>query len=452
MDRRSLSLAAALAAACTTHAGGDRPGDAGPTLDGGDPPGEDGGGPPLDGGDPPAPDGGGLDAGSVGCRGTGGAAVPFGSHRLPYAAGIRPNHVSQDEMDDAVRSYYATWKQRYLRRGCNAYYVLHDRGDTVSEAHGYGMLIMALMAGEEAEARTIFDAMVGYFNDHRSEIVPALMAWRQVSCRDVEGDTSATDGDLDIAYALLLADRQWGSDGAIDYRAAAGDLLRGIRAGDVDGSNRYLLLGDWTEDEARYHDATRPSDFMPGHLATFAAIADPSWDQLLDSQYQVIARAQTTLASSTGLVPDFVLHPLGSQATAPDFLEDGGDDDYEYNACRVPWRVATHYLTSGDTRGRDIVQRMNRFIKNASGNDPGAIRPGYHLDGSPLGPTYRDMAFVAPFAVAAMVDASHQGWLNDLWDTVVDDPGGGYYGDTIKMLSLIVLSGNWWAPEAAPCR
>ena len=26
-----------------------------------------------------------------------------------------------------------------------------------------------------------------------------------------------------------------------------------------------------------------------------------------------------------------------------------------------------------------------------------------------------------------------------------------YYGDTLKLLSLIAMSGNWWTPAAAPC-
>ena len=42
------------------------------------------------------------------------------------------------------------------------------------------------------------------------------MAWAQnQSCQNVSGPDSATDGDLDIAYALLLADRQWAINGAI---------------------------------------------------------------------------------------------------------------------------------------------------------------------------------------------------------------------------------------------
>jgi hypothetical protein len=61
------------------------------------------------------------------------------------------------------------------------------------------------------------------------------------------------------------------------------------------------------------------------------------------------------------------------------------------------------------------------------------------------------MCFVAPFGVSAMVDAGNQTWLNRVWDAVVATGPSGYYGDTVKMLSMIAMSGNWWTPEAAPC-
>ena len=55
------------------------------------------------------------------------------------------------------------------------------------------------------------------------------MAWAQnESCQDIEGRNSATDGDLDIAYALLLADVQWGSIGEINYRGEAERTLEAI--------------------------------------------------------------------------------------------------------------------------------------------------------------------------------------------------------------------------------
>jgi len=426
-----------------------------PPTDAGDPDAPDG---PIDPPPPPPEDGGPPDGGDpMGCTGTGDAAQPFGNHARRYAGGILPD-VPQDDLDDAVVRFYRTWKGRYLKHACGGYYVAFTpNGDTVSEAHGYGMLITVIMAGAEPQARQIFDGMVDFYNNHRSDITPALMAWKQHNCNDVEGANSATDGDLDIAYALLLADKQWGSNGARNYRALAEDMIDGLREGDVDASNRWLLVGDWTGDgggsDARFHDATRPSDFMPGHLASFAAVAGSSWTSLLSSMYGIIGRAQTQLAASTGLVSDFLVHPVGNLDT-PDgeLLEDDGDDDYEYNACRVPWRVATHYLTSGDNRSKDIAQRMNRWVKGATGGDPGNILAGYHLNGSPLGNDYTDMAFTAPFGVAAMVDSSNQRWLDDLWDAIESAGADGYYQDSIKLLSMIVMSGNWWTPEAAPCQ
>ncbi|MBK7196651.1 MAG: hypothetical protein IPH80_29580 [Myxococcales bacterium] len=71
------------------------------------------------------------------------------------------------------------------------------------------------------------------------------MAWAQdAACHTAPGATTATDADLDIAYALLLADRQWGSAGAIDYRGAALRMLAAILATDV--HSRRVVADRWT--------------------------------------------------------------------------------------------------------------------------------------------------------------------------------------------------------------
>jgi hypothetical protein len=146
----------------------------------------------------------------------GNVTVPFGSHPHPYASGtIKPAH-SQAQLDQAVKDFYDTWKGLYLGDGCGGgrYLVLTGMANskTVSEAHGYGMLLAAYMAGYDSEAKTIFDGMYKYYLAHQSVNTPFLMAWSQDSaCNNNQGPDSATDGDLDIAYALLLADKQWGS-------------------------------------------------------------------------------------------------------------------------------------------------------------------------------------------------------------------------------------------------
>jgi Endoglucanase Y len=164
----------------------------------------------------------------------------------PYVGGtILPNHISAAERDSQVRAFYREWRARYVVQECGdgRYFVKVNAdhrpvgGDTapktitVSEAHGYGMLITVMMGAHDNDARDIFDGMVRYFRDHPAVSSPHLMAWNQVEgCANsggtFRGKVSATDGDLDIAYALLLADRQWGSDGAINYRQEAREVMQ----------------------------------------------------------------------------------------------------------------------------------------------------------------------------------------------------------------------------------
>ncbi len=394
---------------------------------------------------------------------------PFGSHPMSYAAGtIRPNHLSPAILDQAVRDFYDAWKARFLTQTCGTgRWVVLTATDaanlTVSEGHGYGMILMALMAGHELDAQQIFDGMVAYFHDHPTAFHDRLMgSYQDQSCATPEGDfDSAADGDLDIAFALLLADRQWGSCGAIDYFAEAQQVLADIKDGDLDASARYVLLGDWVvpSESAKFYAATRSSDFMPDHTRSFEAVTgDPDWAGLRDRTYEIIDSLQTNYSPGTGLLPDFVKTPLGTpQPPSGKLLEGLHDGRYYYNACRDPWRIATDALVAGDPRATTAAERINAWIRSATGGDPAAIASGYKLDGTPIaGADYLSMAFVAPLAVGAMVDADNQAWLNALWDLMVATPAGtdGYYENTLKLLSMVVASGNWWAPErvaAGPC-
>jgi len=385
---------------------------------------------------------------------------PFGSHPMTYASGtIRPNHVTQGVLDEAVRDFYDAWKDEYLEQTCGAgrFVVRASAGGgnlTVSEAHGYGMMILALMAGHDPDARTLFDGMYAYFRDHPTTNHDDLMAWNQNnSCQDAGGVNSATDGDLDIAYALLLADKQWGNCGAIDYEAQAETVLEDILEGDVDASASYTLLGDWvTPSSTQYYPSTRTSDFMLGHFKSYAAATgETDWTGLVDSLYDVVDELQTDDAPSTGLLPDFAVNPATTPEPAPaGFLEGANDGAYNYNACRTPWRIGTDFVVSGDTRAHTAAQRINTWIKDSTAGDPEEIRSGYALSGTPLaGTDYLSMAFIGPFGVGAMVDSSNQAWLNAIWDLVTETPIGAehYYENTIKLLTMIVMSGNWWAPQ-----
>lgn len=411
----------------------------------------------------------------AGLLAAGGASVaaeppwhPFGTHTFRYIRGtIVPRSVSQAQRDDAVRAFYGAWKRRYLRHGCGsdrAYvFVNADGPDTggnrdpnsisVSEGHGYGMMVAALMAGHDPEARRDFESLYRFFKDHPSRRAPYLMAWNQVaSCTDAPGggDESATDGDIDIAYALLLADRQWGSTGPINYRDEAKHVMLAVVRQEIHPATSLILLGNWTSaDEPGYYHGTRQSDFMPDHFRAFHAVtAETTWARVTDAGYGLLSAIQDRHSPTTGLIPDFIVDTSTSpRPAAPWYLESDHDGDYSYNACRVPWRLATDYLTSGDPRALAALRRINAWIRRAAGNDPARILDGYDLRGRPVS-TGHGMAFIAPFAVAAMVDAANEDWLDALWAEIVRTPREDeeYYGNTLKLLAMIVLSGNWWSP------
>src|SRR5262249_34926460 len=128
---------------------------------------------------------------------------PFGSHPFTYAAGsIQPDHVGQATQDQAVRDFYDAWKGRYLRQTCGGgrWVVVTHVGPgnlTVSEGHGYGMVLVALMAGHDPAAHAIFDGMYAHFRAHPTATHDHLMSWNQNGgCVDVQGNDSASDGDL----------------------------------------------------------------------------------------------------------------------------------------------------------------------------------------------------------------------------------------------------------------
>ncbi|MBI5516007.1 MAG: hypothetical protein HY909_19650 [Deltaproteobacteria bacterium] len=387
-------------------------------------------------------------------------AFPFGSHPHAFAAGSVTPSRSTASMDGAVAALYDRWKAAHLRQRCGAGRYLVDTtgetsGATVSEAHGWGMLLVVWFAGHDFEARTIFDGMVRYYQDHPSAIDPALMAWTQArDCRSIEGSDSATDGDLDIAYALLLADRQWGSAGAMDYASLARRILAAILRREVHPSSRTLLVGDWAT-TAEERDGTRLSDYMYDHLRAFHTFtADRTWDTVLSRSYEVTATLQRDFTAEgmggrTGLLPDFAvgMNTLRPRPAPAGWLETEHDGHYYWNACRTPWRIATDFLLHGEPRAREAARTMTLWARRATADTPSRVATGYRLDGTRIA-SGAELAFIAPFAAAAAVDVAFQPWLDALWTYLVETPfaGSGYYGNTIRLLVMLTVSRNIWAP------
>lgn len=384
------------------------------------------------------------------------ASHPF-PHHTTYTSGvIKPTNVSQSTMDTTVKNYYATWKSTYLRTsGGTGTWVKYDNtNSTVSEAHGYGMVISAYMAD-----KTTFDAMFQYFKAHPSDNAAHLMAWKQTLSggvmKDVEGADSATDGDLDIAYGLLLADAQWGSGGSINYKSEALAVMHDILSHEVNSANWNLTPGDWASGSDANH--TRPSDFMTDHFLAFAKADSANaskWNSVYNEVASIVNYQFAHGSGNTGLMPDFMVKS-GSNfvPVSGTYLETKHDGDFDYNACRTPWRLSMSYIVTGRTELLAAQQKQVTWIKSATGGTPNKVRAGYYVKNGPNGKayvSYDDLAFTGPMAVEAMLGGgSAQTWLNNLWTSITGGDYGtvvDYYGDTIRLQVLLTVSGNWWTP------
>lgn len=383
---------------------------------------------------------------------------PF-PHHTNYYSHINPGQYTQDQLDNQVRSYYDAWKAKYLINGCesNQYYVFFDSGNTntVSEAMGYGMLIVPLMAGYDPDAKTIFDGLYHYYKAHPSHIMPHLMAWKQITgCIDSDGPDSATDGDMDIAFGLLLAHAQWGSGGNINYFHEAQLIIKDLMGnnaseGDINQDYYSIKLGDWVKNGS-YMTGTRSSDFIIDHFRTFScAVKDTTWYHVIDECYNLIDTIQTNYSPETGLLPDFIVDVDNQPKPAnPNYLEGDLDGNYSYNACRDPWRLATDYLISGDERARNAILKIDKWLFETTNGSVNNVHAGYYLDGS-VAAGWSDNSFTAPFTVGAMLDTTNQQWLDKLYAKILlaNTANGGYYDNTLRLLSMITISGNYWVPS-----
>ncbi|PFZ42231.1 chitosanase [Bacillus wiedmannii] len=379
---------------------------------------------------------------------------PF-PQQVNYAGVIKPNHVTQESLNASVRSYYDNWKKKYLKNDLSSlpggYYVKGEiTGDAdgfkplgTSEGQGYGMIITVLMAGYDSNAQKIYDGLFKTARTFKSSQNPNLMGWVVADSKKAQGHfDSATDGDLDIAYSLLLAHKQWGSNGTVNYLKEAQDMItKGIKASNVTKNNR-LNLGDW---DSKSSLDTRPSDWMMSHLRAFYEFTgDKTWLTVINNLYDVYTQFSNKYSQNTGLISDFVVK-TPPQPAPKDFLDESEyTNAYYYNASRVPLRIVMDYAMYGEKRSKVISDKVSSWIQNKTNGNPSKILDGYQLNGSNIG-SYPTAVFVSPFIAASITSSNNQKWVNSGWDWMKNKRES-YFSDSYNLLTMLFITENWWKP------
>ncbi|BDU51595.1 glycosyl hydrolase family 8 [Haliovirga abyssi] len=420
---------------------------------------------------------------------------------------IKPNLKSDKALKRDIVTFYKSWKEQYLKIVPNKNpeqiyldYGVEARKDpdalsdwfdpanavTTSESQGYAMIITASMANIDKNNinnyKEQFNALYRFFRAHPSRFSNDLMCWQEVGIglekkgdtvtgevTDVknieEGADSAIDGDMDIAYSLLIADKIWGSNGEINYKEEALKVIKAIMKNEVNKKEHILLLGDWVlnsikngeiKENKKYLTITRSSDFILDHLRAFSNIDKENskeWTNILEKTEAIINYNVNKWSKNTGLVADFLQKDENGNYTPAigNVLEGDNDGDYNWNACRDPWRFSVDVIYNKSQKITSSIKILNNWVKKNSMEDPEKIYPGYYIRNGEVGKVIddrntwgEDLSFTAPFLVSGCVGENNQEWINKLWENIIDTKIGDseYFGNAIKMQALIIASGN----------
>lgn len=241
----------------------------------------------------------------------------------------------------------------------------------------------------------------------------------------------------------------WGSEGEFNYLEMAKKYSRAIMMNLVSDDGR-LLLGDWVQD-SDFYCITRSSDLLVRNLYAFRNLEnnnEDKWTQVIAQTQTIINTLFTEYSNGTGLIPDFIRYQDKKYAPVDGYiLESEYDGDYNYNACRTPWRIGQYALYSDTKEYDEYLLTFSKWSKKVTKGTASNFNSGYLItSGTPGEPILEndwiDMSFIAPLIIPASLSQDVQ-WYNMLYqyldETSMEE--NSYFGNTIRMQVLIDATG-----------
>jgi endo-1,4-beta-D-glucanase Y len=346
-----------------------------------------------------------------------------------YAQGFVPSAATAA----AATSSYANWKAKYLKNDCGPGLYRVDNGtgnaSTFSEGQGYGMVLTAYFGDQQA-----FDGLWAFQQKNLDK--DGLMGWH-VTCSGFTtsdgGDGSATDGDTDIGFGLIVAAEQWGGT----YAATAKSYLATLKKVDFttcSPSGRNVPdAGNW--DVGGGCKASNTSYWMPAYYRVFQDLTgDTYWGKAADD---VVALYNLAADPTTGII----VNEVDQNGVAV------SGQTYDYNSCRIPWRAALDYLWHGTPAVKKATDKLTTWVSSFGIQN---VVDGYQANGTKTGQYTGLNAFVGGFTVGSMTDSQSVVDPFATYFVGIADDNGGYYGSSLRTLYLLTLSGNEWRPLSSP--
>jgi endo-1,4-beta-D-glucanase Y len=396
--------------------------------------------------------GGTVTSGGSATGGSGGKAGSAGTASLGGSGGASNCSLPSHASSATAASAYSTFKSTAVTaNGAGGFLRVWKpdsgtvTGSTVSEGMGYGLLLAVY-----EDDQTTFDQLWRYVAKYLN--ANGLMDWEVDPQGNVIGTGAASDGDEDLAFALLMAARRWGGRGSLaeDYQVLGTRMVDAMWNHEVDQTRGYLWKpGDAWGDR----DVVNLSYFAPAFFRVFGQATGnvAGWNSVIDRNYAILAATlNTTLGNaSNGLVPAWS-NSLGELVSA----FNGAPTHFQNDSTRTPFRIGQDWCWFGEPRAKAYLEKIASFYRGVGVTN---IVDGYNLDGTPRpdhpSATVQAASFVGPAGVAFMSDPKYSIELGQAWDAVATQQlttGTIYYQKSWTALSLLMMAGDMRVFPAVP--
>lgn len=370
---------------------------------------------------------------------------PMTEHNYKFPYGI----AASEPDNEMIQEKFEAWDNAMYRESEDGQYGrirFDDENYTVSEGIGYGMLIYVYMANSTNDlCQERFDRLYAYYK--RWSNGNGVMNWKIEDFNKVNSYNGATDADLDVAFALCLAAKQWGHSTEYVYAEEAEILLNNIYKKEISShtiNGESLMLvnpGDsWTS-------IANPCYFTLASIGVFKQAQEylnfsqtNDWESVYNDSHIYME-----LSQRNGLWPNWSNWD-GSPCDRSPY--DPTSMDYGWDACRTPWRVAWDYVWYGSESSKRMMDKTIEMMdaNNILNNTRNA---GYYSNLN--GDSYTDLeyggngnssAFVGGYACALTTDAAQQANLDIYHNVLKKSVESPYYSPTLQVLYLLMTSGN----------
>ena len=334
------------------------------------------------------------------------------------------NGVVLSNLDDAasqLKSAFAFYMKDKYKEDATYAAIEKDKGSNnfVSEGTGYGMLMMVYFSDNTTSYQSQFDKLWAFYkagvNEH------GLMNWSFGGLRPYDNKANAaTDAEMDVAAALIMAAYQFGDDKYLDE---ARKLLKNVKQYEFEENGIHKPGDAW-------NDKKNPSYIAPAYYRLFAEV---------DTENAEFWKTTAMKANYALLEANSAEYSTGLFDNWSDASGKGLDGNYGYDAARTPWRLAQDFYWFGEEKAKTMLDKLGKWV---SGNAAKDIRGNINRNGSVENWAAHNSTFVATLMTSLVTDASRQGKLDEFWSEAVSLGEEAYFEQSLKILCGLLVSGN----------